>query len=196
MEKNLNSYIDELLSDIDLPSDDELKAETKAAKVSLALSGITHSDETKKKWSELHKGKTISNEHYSKVIEGRKEQAKKDRLKKISKEDILKAIEIFDNHQTNIINHLNTNFRTYKKLCKDYNIEPPKKSQKERTQYAIIKQSNPINVYECIDGNKGKLIHTFRSVSVCCKELKLHKGNMLKNMNNNIPYRNMFFEKI
>ena len=195
MKKNLNQHIDELLHDIVLPSEDELKAETKAEKVSLALSGITHSEETKKKWSEAHKGKTISTEHSSKIVKGRKEQAKKDRLKKISKEDILKAIEIFDNHQTNIINHLNTNFRTYKKLCKDYGIESPKKSQKDKIQFAIKNQSTAVFVWNSNNGKIGEFYKEFYSVSECCRVMGLHKGHMLNAIKNNISHKGYFFQK-
>ena len=35
----------------------------------------------------------------------------------------------------------------------------------------------------------------YYSVSECVRELELHKGNMIRNMNNGTPYRGMFFKK-
>lgn len=160
------------------------------------LTGLTHTEETKKKLSEAHKGKKMNSEHVNKFHKGRKNTAFKNLINRVSKEDILKSIEVNGNHQRNIINHLDISFHTYKKLCNHYKITPPKKSKQEKSEYVINKQGNPIRVYDCVDGEKGKLLYEFRSVSLCCKELGLHKANMLRNESKGTPYHNMIFEKV
>lgn len=195
MKKNFNQYIDDLLSDINLPSDAELAAETKSAKLSLRLKGIKHSEETKKKWSKAHTGKSVPKETTIAATKGRKEQAWNLLLSRISKEDILNAIDVHKNHQTNIITQLDTSYYTYKKLCKYYNIIPPKKSLKDKTDFAVNNQSEPIKVWIANESGIGEFYNEFYSVSECCRVMGLHKGNMLRNMKNQTPYKGYFFKK-
>lgn len=192
--KNFNQYIDDLLSDIDLPSEAELAAETKAAKVSLRLKGIKHSEETKKKWSNAHIGKKMDKSHVNKLHMGRKNSSFEKLINSISKEDILKAIEIHKNNQRKIIEELNTSFYAYSKLCKHYDIIPPKKSSKDKGEFAIKNQSHAIKVWIAEKNIKGEFYNEFQSVSECCRTMNLHKGNLLRNIKNKTPYKGYFFE--
>lgn len=192
---NFNQHLDELLSDIVLPSENELAEETKAEKVSLALKGRKHSDATKKKWSEIHTGKSISEEHQKKWIDGRKTQAWNDLLQKYPKDMLVAAAVQNGNHLQNTIISLKIGFETYKKLCKHYGLTILKKSITEKSEWAKTHQATPIKVYENVNGNIGKLLYEFESVALCCKKLQLHKGNLLRNIANNKPYHNMFFVK-
>jgi len=161
--------------------------------------GRTHSEETKKKWSEAHKGKKLSQEHVEKVITKGKQTKWLQLLEKYPLQIILDAQLNNDNHQSNTCKELGISFLAYKKLCKYYGIEL-KKSNYEKTEFARTKQSEPILVWQCSKREPfrpiGKPIEYY-SVSFCCNsfEPKLHKGNMLRNMNNGTPYRGMFFKK-
>ena len=199
MKKNFNNYLDELLSDIQLPSEDVIKADTKAEKISLRLKGIKHSEETKKKWSEAHTGKKMSKEHLEKIHTKGKQTKWLQTLNRLSKQDIIDAQAKHGNHQTNVFIELGISFSLGKKLCKHYGIEL-KKSNYEKTEFARTKQSEPILVWQCSKREPFRPIgkpKEYYSVSFCCNsfEPKLHKGNMLRNMNNGTPYRNMFFKK-
>jgi hypothetical protein len=201
MNKDFNKHLDELLSDIVLPTEDELREETKAKKVSLALSGKKHSEQTKKKWSESHKGKKLSKEHIEKVKIKSKETKFEQLLQKYPKNIILNCIQRYGNHQNNICNELNCGIRTIRKLCKHYKIDIPKQSKEERVKWSIKNQSEEVLVWKCSKAQPFRKIgkpKKFYSVSECCRAFKpkLHKGNMLRNMKNGTPYRDMFFEKI
>jgi hypothetical protein len=199
MKKNFNNYLNDLLSDIQLPSEDVIKADTKAEKISLRLKGIKHSEEIKKKWSEAHTGKKLSQEHIEKVKTKGKQTKWLQLLEKYPLQSLLDAQSKHGNHQRNTCNELGISFYSYKKLCKNYGLDL-KKSNYEKTEFARTKQSEPILVWQCskrepfIPIGKPK---EYYSVSECCRsfEPKLHKGNMLRNMNNETPYRNMFFKK-
>ena len=159
--------------------------------------GIKHSEETKKKWSEAHKGKKLSKEHIEKVKTKGKETKWLQLLEKYPLQFILDAQLNNGNHQNNTCKELGISFLAYKKLCKHYGIEL-KKSNYEKTEFARIKQSEPILVWKCSKAKPFRPIgkpKVYYSVSECCRILELHKGNMLRNMNNGTPYRDMFFKK-
>lgn len=200
MEKNFNQYIDDLLSDIQLPTDEELAEETKSEKIKLALTGLKHSDETKKKWSVAKTGKKRNIDSVLKSNSGIAKTKWQKTLDRLSKEDILAAQKKHGNHQSNTMNELGISFGPYKKLCKYYGIES-KKSNYEKTEYARTKQSEAILVWKCSKKEPFTKIgkpKMFYSVNECCRsyEPNLHKGNMLRNMKNGTPYRGMFFEKL
>lgn len=160
--------------------------------------GRTHSEETKKVWSERKRGKKLPKEQVEKsrvgIIQTKWEQL----LKKYPEDDIKNAIQKHDNHQQNICKELGCSFYTIKKLCKHYGITLKVKSNKEKCEYAIQNQSEKIMVYQCSKREPYRPVgkpKIFYSVSQCCRELQLHKGNMLRNMRNGTPYRNMFFKK-
>jgi hypothetical protein len=192
---DFNKYIDELLGDIKLPSKAEIAAETKSEKIKLRLKGIKHSDETKRKLSESHIGKQVPKSTTIAATKGRKEQAWELLKARISKDDIINAINTFDNHQANVIHHLNTSYYPYKKLCEYYGIVSRKKSIKEKAEFAVRNQSDVVLVWHANNKVKGEFYKQFYSVSECCRFMNLHKGNMLRNMKNGTPYRNYFFEK-
>jgi hypothetical protein len=161
--------------------------------------GRKHSEETKKKWSEAHTGKKMSKEHLEKIHTKGKQTKWLQTLNRLSKQDIIDAQAKHGNHQTNVFIELGISFRLGKKLCKHYGIEL-KKSNYEKTEFARTKQSEPILVWQCSKREPFRPIgkpKEYYSVSFCCNsfEPKLHKGNMLRNMNNGTPYRNMFFKK-
>ena len=161
----------------------------------LHLTGHTHTEETRKKWSEVHTGKKMHKEHADKFHKGRKDNALERLLNRISKEDILNAIEIHKNHQSNIITHLGTNIHTYKKLCNHYGIVPPKQSSKDKIQFAVKNQSTPVLVWYSNNGERGEFYEEFYSVSECCRVMGLHKGHMLNAIKNNVPHKGYFFRK-
>ena len=199
MKKNFNNYLDDLLSDIQLPSEDVIKADTKSEKISLRLKGIKHSEETKKKWSEAHTGKKLSQEHIEKFKTKGKQTKWLQLLEKYPLKIILDAQTKHGNHQQNTCSELGISFYSYKKLCKHYGLDL-KKSNYEKTEFARTKQSEPILVWQCSKREPFRPIGNpkeYYSVRFCCNsfEPKLHKGNMLRNMNNGTPYRNMFFKK-
>jgi hypothetical protein len=200
MNKDFNQYIDDLLSDIQLPSDEELAAETKSEKIKLALVGLKHSEETKKKWSIAKTGKKLPKERSEKSKIGQIKTKWEKTLARLSKEDILAAQKKHGNHQKNTMHELGISFIPYKKLCKHYGIEL-KKSNYEKTEYARVKQSEAILVWKCSKKEPFTKIgkpKMFYSVNECCRSYQpnLHKGNMLRNMKNGTPYRGMFFEKV
>jgi hypothetical protein len=161
--------------------------------------GRKHSEETKKIWSEIKVGHKRSKASVQKSIEGTKETRWQQTLNMVSQQDILNAQVKHGNHQTNAFKELGISFYVGKKLCKHYGIEL-KKSNYEKTEFARIKQSEPILVWKCSKQKPFRPIgkpKIYYSVSECCRsfEPKLHKGNMLRNMNNGTPYRDMFFQK-
>lgn len=161
--------------------------------------GRKHSEETKKKWSEVHTGKKLSKEHIEKSRTSQIKTKWEQTLNRLSKEDILDAQAKHGNHQTNTFKELDISFRLGKKLCKHYGIEL-KKSNYEKTEFARTKQAEPILVWQCSKREPFRPIgkpKEYYSVTFCCNsfEPKLHKGNMLHNMTNGTPYRNMFFKK-
>jgi hypothetical protein len=200
MNKNFNQYLDDLLSDIVLPTEDALREETKAKKVSLALSGKKHTEQTKRIWSEKKIGYKRNKDSVQKSNNGIAKTKWQQTLDRFSKEDILAAQKKHGNHQNNTMKELGISFTPYKKLCNHYGIEL-KKSNYEKTEFARTKQSEPILVWKCSKKEPYKKIgkpKKFNSVSECCRafEPKLHKSNMLRNMQKGTPYREMFFEKI
>ncbi len=198
MNKNFNQYLDNLLSDIILPSEEELREETKAKKVSLALSGKKHTDKTKKIWSEKKIGHKRNEDSVQKSIKGIKETKWLQLLEKYPLQSILDAQINNGNHQSNTCKELGISYYAYKKLCIYYNIEI-KKSNYEKTEYARTKQSEAILVWKCSKRKPYRPIGNpikYYSVSECCRALELHKPNMLRNMKNGTPYRNMFFKKV
>lgn len=163
----------------------------------IANKGRTHSEETKKVWSERKRGKKLPKEQVEKARVGIIQTKWEQSLQRLSKEDILAAQEKHGNHQQNTMKELGVSFHLYKKLCKHYGLEK-KKSNKEKCEYAIQNQSEKIMVYQCSKREPYRPVgkpKIFYSVSQCCRELQLHKGNMLRNMRNGTPYRNMFFKK-
>ncbi len=162
-----------------------------------ANKGIKHSEETKKIWSERKIGYKRSKDSVQKSIEGTKETRWQQTLNRLSKQDILNAQSKHGNHQTNTFKELGISFNLGKKLCKHYGIEL-KKSNYEKTEFARTKQSEPILVWKCSKVKPFRPIgkpKVYYSVSECCRVLELHKGNMLRNMNNGTPYKDMFFQK-
>lgn len=162
--------------------------------------GRKHSEETKKVWSERKLGKKLPKEQVEKARIGIIQTKWEQTLQRLSKEEILAAQKKYGNHQTNTINELCVSFRLYKKLCEHYGIVN-KKSNKEKGQYAVENQSDVLLVWKCSKTQPFRKIgkpKKFYSVSECCRafEPKLHKGNMLRNMKNDTPYRGMFFEKL
>lgn len=162
--------------------------------------GRKHSEESKKVWSEKKVGKKRNKKSVEKsrvgIIETKWEQL----LQKYPLDKLLAAQKNHDNHQTNTCKELGISFYSYKKLCKHYCLEK-KKSNKEKTEWAIQNQSESIAVYKCSKREPFRRIgkpKIFYSVRSCCNAFtpKLHKGNMLRNMRNGTPYRNMFFEKL
>lgn len=159
--------------------------------------GRKHSEETKKIWSEAHKGKKPSAETIAKTTIGQKKTKWLKLLEKYPLQTILDTQLKHDNHQTNTCKELGISFTAYKKLCKHYGIEL-KKSNYEKTEFARTKQAEPILVWQCSKREPFRPIgksKEYYSVSECCRVLELHKGNMLRNMQNETPYRNMFFKK-
>lgn len=162
--------------------------------------GRKHSEETKKIWSERKIGKKIPKEQVEKSRITQIETKWQQTLNRLSKEDIINAQIKHGNHQTNTFKELGISFYVGKKLCKHYGIEL-KKSNYEKTEFARTKQAEPILVWQCSKTKPFRKVgkpKKFYSVSECCRsfEPNLHKGNMLRNMNNGTPYRDMFFEKI
>tara|TARA_R110000868_G_scaffold133859_4_gene345609 strand:+ start:12427 stop:13029 length:603 start_codon:yes stop_codon:yes gene_type:complete len=199
MNKNYNQYIDDLLSNIDLPTDAELVQETKAKKVSISRKSQKATDETRRILSNAHKGKKLSEEHIEKIKTKGKQTKWEQLLEKYPLQFILDAQLNNGNHQNNTCKELGISFLAYKKLCKHYEIEL-KKCNYEKTEFARTKQSEPILVWKCSKAKPFRPIgkpKVYYSVSECCRsfEPKLHKGNMLRNMNNGTPYRDMFFKK-
>lgn len=161
--------------------------------------GRKHSEETKKIWSEKKIGHKRSKDSVIKSIEGSKETKWLQLLEKYPLEKILESQTKHGNHQKNTCNELGISYYSYKKLCKHYDIET-KKSVYEKTEFARTKQSEAILVWKCSKRKPYKKIgkpKEYYSVRFCCNsfEPKLHKGNMLRNMKNGTPYRDMFFEK-
>lgn len=161
--------------------------------------GRKHSEETKKKWSEAHTGKKLSKEHIEKVKTKGKQTKWLQLLERYPLQTILDAQLNNGNHQTNTCKELRISFYSYKKLCKHYGIEL-KKSNYEKTEFARTKQAEPILVWQCSKREPFRPIgkpKEYYSVRFCCNsfEPKLHKGNMIRNMTNGTPYRNMFFKK-
>ena len=198
MNKNLNSYIDNLLLDIKLPTDEELREETKAKKVSISRKSQKATDETRRILSNAHTGKKLSEEHIQK---SRATQIKTKWLQLLEKyplQSILDAQINNGNHQSNTCKELGISHGAYKKLCINYNIEI-KKSNYEKGEFSKTEQSKSILVWKCSKNEPYKKIgkpKEYYSVRFCCNsfEPKLHKGNMLRNMKNKTPYRDMFFE--
>jgi hypothetical protein len=122
-------------------------------------------------------------------IKGTKETRWFQTLSRISYDDIINAQNKHGNHQGNTMKELNISFHPYKKLCKHYGIEL-KKSNYEKTEYARTKQSKAILVYS----ENNELVGEYYSVSNVCKELKLHKGNMLSNLKKGRLYRGYYFK--
>lgn len=200
--KNLNDILDDLLSDIILPTDDELREETKAAKLSIAHKGRTHSEQTKQKWSKIKIGHKRDKNSVRKSILGTKETKWLQLLQKYPLKNILTAQKNNGNHQCNTCTELGISYNSYKKLCKHYDIET-KKSDYEKTEYARTKQSNLILVWKCGKRKPYKPIGKpteYYSVSECIRQFKLkgiylHKGNLLRNEKKNTPYNGYFFKK-
>jgi hypothetical protein len=160
--------------------------------------GVKHTEETKRKFSNAKVGIKRDEDSVRRSIIGTISTRWEQTLNRVSKEDILAAQKKCGNHQSNTMNELGISFTPYKKLCKHYGIEL-KKSNYEKTEYARTKQSQAILVWQCSKTQPYKRIGLpvqYYSVSECCRILALHKGNMLRNMNNGTPYRNMFFQKV
>ncbi len=162
--------------------------------------GRKHSEETKKKWSEIKVGHKRNKVSVQKSIEGTKKTKWLQLLEKYPEDILRTAIEKYGNHQNNICDELKCGIQTIRKLCKHYEIEVPKKSSYEKQDWAKKEQSEPILVWKCSKRQPYKKIgkpKEYYSVRFCCNsfEPKLHKGNMLRNMKNRTPYRDMFFEK-
>lgn len=160
--------------------------------------GVKHSEQTKKIWSDKKIGIKRDEDSVRRSIIGTISTRWEQTLNRVSKEDILAAQKKCGNHQSNTMNELGISFTPYKKLCKHYGIEL-KKSNYEKTEYARTKQSQAILVWKCSKREPYKPIgkpKEYYSVTFCCNsfEPKLHKGNMLRNMKNKTPYRDMFFE--
>ena len=133
-------------------------------------------------------------------IKGTKETRWLQTLSKSSYDDIIKAQTKYGNHQGNTMKELNISFHPYKKLCKYYGIEL-KKSNYEKAEHARTQQSEGILVWKCSKTKPFKPIgkpKKYYSVRECCRSFQpnLHKANMLRNMNNGTPYREMFFQKV
>jgi hypothetical protein len=190
---NLNSKLDNLLANTLLPSDEEIKYATKAQKVSIALSGIKHSDKTKKIWSDRKIGHKRTKESVNKSTIGTKKTKWMQLLKKYPLSLIKKAQKKHNNHQNNTCNELGISFYSYKKLCNHYNIEK-KKSSVEKGYFAIKKQSRPVLVWKDTNGKKFGKPTEYYSVSECVRILNIHKPNMLRNMKNKTEYRGYYFE--
>jgi hypothetical protein len=161
--------------------------------------GRKHSEETRKIWSDIRKGKKPSAETIAKTTIGQKKTKWLQLLEKYPLQSLLDAQSKHGNHQTNTCNELGISFYSYKKLCKHYGLDL-KKSNYEKTEFARTKQSEPVLVWQCSKREPFRPIgkpKEYYSVSFCCNsfEPKLHKGNMLRNMQNGTPYRNMFFQK-
>ncbi len=202
--KNYNDIIDDLFLDIDLPSDDDIRYETKGAKIKLKLKGIKHSEETKAKFSKAKIGTKRNKDSVRRSIKGSKETKWLQLLEKYPLQTILDAQSNNGNHQYNTCKELGISYHSYKKLCIHYDIQI-KKSNYEKTEYARTKQSNPILVWKCSKQKPYRPIGKptqYYSVSECIrvfenqKDIKLHKGNLLRNEKNNTPYNNYFFKKI
>lgn len=199
MKKDYNSYLDDLLSDIKLPSDEEIKQQTKAEKVSIAHKGRKHSEASKHKFSISKLGHKRSEHSVKKSIEGSRETKWLQLLEKYPLDLILSAQKKHDNHQNNVCNELKCNSRTLHKLCNHYKIEIPKKTKEEKQEWAKKEQSNPILAWKCSKKKPYTKVgkpKEYYSVTFCCNsfEPKLHKGNMLNNLKKGTPYRDMFFE--
>jgi hypothetical protein len=124
-----------------------------------------------------------------KSVKGTKETRWQQTLSKISFEDIINAQDKHGNHQNNTIAELGISYRVYKKLCVYYGIEK-KKSVFEKSEFVRTTQSKPILVYS----ENNEFIKEYYSVSNVCKELKLHKGNMLSNIKKNRLYKGYYFK--
>jgi len=164
------------------------------------LKGYKHSENSKDKFRKAKIGTKRDIDSVKKSIEGTKQTRWQQTLNRLSKEDIINAQKKHGNHQSNTMNELGISFTPYKKLCKHYDIEL-KKSPKEKTEWAIQNQSEAVLVWKCSKTQPFRKIgkpKKFYSVSQCCRAFvpNLHKGNMLRNMKNGTPYRDMFFEKI
>jgi hypothetical protein len=201
--KNYNDIIDDLFSNIDLPTDDDIRYETKATKVSLAHKGRKHSEQTKSKWSKIKIGHKRDKISVKKSIEGSKQTKWLQLLEKYPLKNILIAQKNNGNHQYNTCKELGISYPSYKKLCINYDIQI-KKSNYEKTEFARNKQSTPILVYKCSKTKPYRPIGKsteYYSISECIRQfeikgIKLHKGNLIRNEKNNTSYNNYFFKKI
>jgi hypothetical protein len=202
MENNdLNSYIDNLLLNIELPSEDALKAETKAEKISLKLKGMQHSEETKRKFSVAKIGVKRSIESVEKSINGTTETRWKQTIERLSKQDILDVQLKHGNHQGNTMKELGISFHPYKKLCKHYGIEL-KKSIYEKSEWVRETQSEEINVYlydKTKEDGLGEYVGTYYSIAEGCRQLNIIKSraHAVSVANGKRPHTNGYvFKKI
>jgi len=179
-------------------TDSEMRRKEGSILGGLMNKGTKHSEETKEKFSKAKLGKKIPKKQSEKSRIGIIKTKWLKLLERYPLQQLLDAQKNNGNHQSNTCAELGISFNSYKKLCKHYGIEK-KKSNKEKTQWAVENQSKCVLVWNCSlkkpyrkIGNPKK----YKSVSECCNsfEPKLHKGNMLRNMKNKTPYRNMFFE--
>ena len=196
-DKNLNDYLDNLLSSINLPSDEELRYETKATKVSIARKTQKATDKTKMILSKAHIGKKRTADSVGRSIKGLKQTWIEKMALIHSRDSIIEAQIRNDNHQANILDDLKITFNTYMKLLKHYGLEDKKKTNEEKTQWAKTNQSDAVLVWK--EGKSGNPIgkpKTYYSVSECCRALSLpNKGRMLEKMSKGLPYHGYFFQK-
>jgi hypothetical protein len=162
------------------------------------LTGYKHSDESKSKFSKAKIGYKRSKNSVEKSIKGTKQTKWLQLLEKYPLQCILDAQTNNGNHQSNTCKELGISHTAYKKLCNHYNIEI-KKSNYEKGEFSKVKQSKSILVWKCSKKEPYKKIgkpKEYYSVRFCCNSFEpiLHKGNMLRNMKNGTPYRDMFFE--
>jgi hypothetical protein len=196
--KNLNIELDELLADTLLPTDEQLKEDTKAEKVSISRKSQKATAKTKLILSKAKIGHKRSNASVTKSIIGSTQTKWLQLLEKYPLEQIQKVQEKNGNQQANTCSELGISFLSYKKLCKHYNIEK-KKSNEEKQEYAKTQQAQPILVWKSSKQKPYVKIgkpKEYYGVTFCCNsfEPKLHKGNMLNNLTKGTPYRGMFFE--
>jgi hypothetical protein len=197
MNKNLNQYIDDLLLDVILPSDMELKSDTKSHKVSMSRKNQKATEKTKAILSKAHTGKKMSKEHLQKIHTKGKETKWLQLLEKYPLQTILDAQSNNDNHQSNTCKELGISFTAYKKLCKHYDIEL-KKSIYEKSEFARIEQSEPIKVYlydKTKVNGKGKFLNEYYSIAETSRQLNIEKsrGHIISVLKKKRPHTHGYY---
>lgn len=136
--------------------------------------GITHTEQTKKQWSNVRKGRTVPKDVVEKSRRGIIQTKLQQILARASKQDILDAQTKHGNHQGKICQELSISRGVYKKLCNHYGIPDIKASSSECANWAITNQSEEVNVYR-YDKSKedglGEYIGTYYSLAFSLREL-------------------------
>jgi len=162
-----------------------------------ANKGRKQSEEVRKILSESKIGSKRSKESVKKSIEGTKETKWLQLLEKYPLDLILNAQNKHGNHQNNTCNELGISFKSYKKLCKHYDIEK-KKSDEEKQDWAKTEQSEAVIAYhydKSKPNGKGEYIGEYYSISEAARKLNIPKcrGHIIAVLKKRRPHTNKFY---